>query len=63
LTSLPDPICSPLPETAPIKFQHKSRRHLGLITSPLFAETVDARLPTLTEVDVGRLLVGGELSA
>jgi hypothetical protein len=28
LTSLPDPISSPLPETALIKFQPKSRRHL-----------------------------------
>jgi hypothetical protein len=42
--------------------QYRLQR-MGLITSPLFAATVDARLPTLTEVDVGRLLVGGELSA
>src|SRR6516164_5499464 len=31
LTSLPDPISSPLPETALIKFQHKSRRHRCLV--------------------------------
>lgn len=42
--------------------QYRLQR-IGLINSPLFAETVDARLPTLTETDVGRLLVGSKLSA
>jgi glycosyltransferase involved in cell wall biosynthesis len=36
---------------------------MGLITSPLFVDTVDARLPILTDPDVGRLLVGSNLSA
>jgi hypothetical protein len=42
--------------------QYRLQR-MGLITSPLFVDTVDARLPTLTDVDVGRLLVGSKLSA
>jgi hypothetical protein len=41
--------------------QYRLQR-LGLISSPLFIDTVDARLPTLTAVDVGRLLVGSKLS-
>jgi glycosyltransferase involved in cell wall biosynthesis len=36
---------------------------LRLITSPLFVDTVDARLPTLTAVDVGRMLAGSKLSS
>ena len=41
--------------------QYRLQR-MGLITSPLFVDTADARLPTLSEVDVGRLLVGSKLS-
>jgi glycosyltransferase involved in cell wall biosynthesis len=37
--------------------QYRLQR-MRLINSPLFAETVDARLPTLTETDVGQLLAG-----
>jgi glycosyltransferase involved in cell wall biosynthesis len=40
--------------------QYRLQR-MRLISSPLFVETVDARLPTLTDTDVGRLLVGAEL--
>jgi glycosyltransferase involved in cell wall biosynthesis len=42
--------------------QYRLQR-MGLITSPLFVETNEARLPMLTEVDVGRLLVGSKPSA
>ena len=42
--------------------QYRLQR-IGLITSPLFTDTVDARLPTLTEIDAGRLLVRGQRSA
>jgi glycosyltransferase involved in cell wall biosynthesis len=42
--------------------QYRLQR-MGLITSPLFVDAVEARLPTLTNVDVGRLLVGSEPSA
>src|SRR6201988_4577780 len=42
--------------------QYRLQR-MGLINSPLFTEMVDARLPALTETDVGRLLVGSKLSA
>jgi glycosyltransferase involved in cell wall biosynthesis len=42
--------------------QYRLQR-MGLITSPLFVEAIEARLPTLTEVDVGRLLVGSKPSA
>jgi hypothetical protein len=35
---------------------------MGLINSPLFADVTENRLPALTELDVHRLLVGGELS-
>jgi len=35
---------------------------MGLINSPLFADDTQNRLPALTELDVHRLLVGGELS-
>jgi glycosyltransferase involved in cell wall biosynthesis len=35
--------------------QYRLQR-MGLITSPLFADTADARLPTLTDTDIGRLL-------
>jgi glycosyltransferase involved in cell wall biosynthesis len=42
--------------------QYRLQR-MGLITFPLFVDTADARLPTLTEVDIGRLLVGHKLSA
>jgi hypothetical protein len=42
---------------------HYRLQRMGLITSSLFVDTVDARLPTLTDVDVGRLLVGSKLSA
>jgi glycosyltransferase involved in cell wall biosynthesis len=42
--------------------QYRLQR-MGLITSPLFVDTVDARLPALTDTDVGRVLVVGELSA
>src|SRR5207302_10783870 len=34
--------------------QYRLQR-MGLITSPLFIDTVDARLPALTDKDVGRL--------
>jgi glycosyltransferase involved in cell wall biosynthesis len=42
--------------------QYRLQR-MGLIASPLFVDAADARLPTLTEVDAGRLLVGSKLSA
>jgi glycosyltransferase involved in cell wall biosynthesis len=42
--------------------QYRLQR-MGLITSPLFVDAVDARLPTLTGVDVGRLLARGTPSA
>jgi hypothetical protein len=42
--------------------QYRLQR-MGLITSPLFVDTADARLPTLSKTDVGRLLVGSKLSA
>jgi hypothetical protein len=42
--------------------QYRLQR-MGLITSPLFVDAVEARLPTLTNVDVGRMLVGSEPSA
>jgi glycosyltransferase involved in cell wall biosynthesis len=42
--------------------QYRLQR-MGLITSPLFADTADARLPTLTDLDVGRLLVNSRFSA
>jgi glycosyltransferase involved in cell wall biosynthesis len=42
--------------------QYRLQR-MGLISSPLFVDTVNARLPALTEMDVSRLLLGGELSA
>src|ERR1700736_1677956 len=35
---------------------------MGLINSPLFADMTENRLPALTELDVRRLLVSGELS-
>jgi hypothetical protein len=35
---------------------------MGLINSPLFADATENRLPVLTELDVHRLLVSGELS-
>src|ERR1700757_5196380 len=35
---------------------------MGLINSPLFADATENRLPALTELDVHRLLVSGELS-
>ena len=35
---------------------------MGLINSPLFADVSENRLPALTELDVHRLLVSGELS-
>jgi glycosyltransferase involved in cell wall biosynthesis len=37
--------------------QYRLQR-MGLITSPLFVDTVETRLPTLTDADVGRLLAG-----
>src|SRR6516162_8424547 len=42
--------------------QYRMQR-MGLITSPLFADTADARLPTLTDLDAGRLLVDSRFSA
>ena len=42
--------------------QYRLQR-MGLIASPLFVDTVDARLPALTDLDVGRLLFGSKLSA
>jgi hypothetical protein len=42
--------------------QYRLQR-MGLITSPLFVDTVDARLPTLTDGEVGQLLVGSRSSA
>ena len=42
--------------------QYRLQR-MGLITSPLFVDTADARLPTLTDIDVRRLFVGSEFSA
>jgi len=36
---------------------------MGLISSPLYLDTVDARLATLTDVDVERLFAGSKLSA
>jgi glycosyltransferase involved in cell wall biosynthesis len=38
-------------------------QRMGLINSALFVDTVDARLPTLTDMDATRLLVGSNLSA
>jgi hypothetical protein len=35
---------------------------MGLINSMLFSDVTENRLPVLTELDVHRLLVGGELS-
>jgi hypothetical protein len=35
---------------------------MGLITSPLFSDETESRLPPLTEPDVQRLLADGELS-
>jgi hypothetical protein len=35
---------------------------LGLANSTLFSDVTENRLPILTELDVRRLLVGGELS-
>jgi glycosyltransferase involved in cell wall biosynthesis len=42
--------------------QYRLQR-MGLINSSLFADTAEARLPTLSEADVERLLVGSGLSA
>jgi glycosyltransferase involved in cell wall biosynthesis len=42
--------------------QYRLQR-MGLITSPLFVDTADARLPALNDADVGRLLVGSKFSA
>jgi glycosyltransferase involved in cell wall biosynthesis len=42
--------------------QYRLQR-MGLITSPLFVDTVETRLPTLTDTDVCRLLVGSKPSA
>jgi glycosyltransferase involved in cell wall biosynthesis len=42
--------------------QYRLQR-MGLITSPLFVDTVDARLPALTDMDVRRLLASSALSA
>jgi glycosyltransferase involved in cell wall biosynthesis len=42
--------------------QYRLQR-MGLIASPLFVDMVDARLPTLTDLDVERLLAGSKLSA
>jgi glycosyltransferase involved in cell wall biosynthesis len=41
--------------------QYRLQR-MGMITSSLFVDTVDARLPTLTDLDIGRLLAGSKLS-
>ena len=35
---------------------------MGLINSTLFADMTENRLPMLTEIDVHRSFVGGELS-
>jgi glycosyltransferase involved in cell wall biosynthesis len=42
--------------------QYRLQR-MGLITSPLFIDRVEARLPALTDVDIGRLFVDSKLSA
>jgi glycosyltransferase involved in cell wall biosynthesis len=42
--------------------QYRLQR-MRLITSPLFVETVDARLPIFTDIDVGQLLAGSKLMA
>ena len=42
--------------------QYRLQR-MGLITSPLFVDMVGARLPALTDLDVGRLFVGSTPSA
>ena len=41
--------------------QYRLQR-MGMINSPLFVDTVDARLPALTDMDIDRLLAGSELS-
>lgn len=38
-------------------------QRMGLIRSPLFVDTVEARLPALTDMDVSRLLHSSKLSA
>jgi glycosyltransferase involved in cell wall biosynthesis len=42
--------------------QYRLQR-MGLVASPLFADTADARLPLLTDLDVRQLLVSSEHSA
>jgi hypothetical protein len=64
------------PEASSINFKHSvvyglgvlrtsvqfRLERMGLINSTLFADETENRLPVLTELDVHRLLVSGELS-